>query len=474
MVNNTMDRRGFLKRASALPLLRFSPLLAPGLAGASNCTAGDNKSLVCVFLEGGADSFNFVIPAGQKYQDYLSTRGPLAVHSSESNGFAPGSPYLPATDAELGDFGFNNLLSGFRDLYNQNNLAVVCNVGNLAAPTTKQQFQSGSHLLPETLFAHDAQQKLWQTASNGLAESFGWGGLLLENKDTCNDGADTSAALSITHSNTWLTSPMERYTSLKALQQIPPLAGHDEDVYGASPAVRAILKSQNLSASNGARSTFEQSIANSIDNTITATRALNNIVIGNEFSVDMSYGGHNSLAAQLETVARLINARESLNMGRQVFFVTLGGWDTHRAQNTVLSNLLAHVNEALSEFQKAIDSMGKSNSVTTFTASEFGRTLTASGDGTDHGWGGHSFVMGGAVDGGKIYGNFPEFTTVNNPDDADDGSGSFAGRIIPKIATSQYAATLGDWMGLTEAERNSIFPDLANGGFSTDNLGFML
>jgi len=474
MKNTKSNRRGFLKSAATLPLLRFSPLLAPAVSSASTCTPGDYKSLVCVFFEGGADTFNFVLPSGQKYQDYLNVRGPLAVHDSADSGYAPGSPYLNANDSSIGSFGFNGLLPGFRDLYNQNKLAVVCNVGNLAAPTSKQQFQSGAHPLPETLFAHDAQQKLWQTAGNALAESFGWGGLILENKDTCNANANTSAAMSITHANTWLNSPVERYTSIQPSRQIPPLRGYDENISGVSSAVQAVLNNLKNTASGGERSVFEQSIANSIDNTISATQALNDVLIGPEFAVDMDYTSTNTLAAQLETVARLIKARESLNMGRQVFFVNLGGWDTHRNQNTVLERLLPQVNEALTQFQSAIDSLGKENSVTTFTATEFGRTLTASGDGTDHGWGGHAFVMGGSVDGGKIYGDFPDFSVDNNLDDADDGSGTFAGRIIPKIAVSQYGATLGDWMGLTSAEQNSVFPSLLTGSFSNSNLGFMV
>lgn len=157
-------------------------------------------------------------------------------------------------------------------------------------------------------------------------------------------------------------------------------------------------------------------------------------------------------------------------MGKQVFFVGLSGWDTHSNQNVRIEPLLTELNTALTDFQVAINDMGKANTVTTFTASDFGRTLTTNGDGTDHGWGGHSLVMGGAVDCGKIYGDFPSFASQNNPDDAGDNN-NFAGRIIPKIGVCQFAATLADWMGVIPQEQEDMLTNLSN--FTTKNLEFM-
>ena len=176
----------------------------------------------------------------------------------------------------------------------------------------------------------------------------------------------------------------------------------------------------------------------------------------------------NRLETQLHLVARLIAARESLGLSRQMFFVRMGGWDTHSNQNERFPVLLNELEGALAPFTRALDALGLGDSVTTFTASDFGRTLTSNGNGTDHGWGGHAFAFGGAVQGGNLYGSMPDFSMNNNPDEASDGNG-FAGRLIPTLSVNQYGATLARWMGVEDAALDGVFPGLAN--FAQRDLG---
>lgn len=432
------------------PFLKYSPLLSSSAAFANS---NDQKSLVCVFLLGGADSFNFVVPGGIKYDEYLATRGSLAV---------PRDQLLASVDNAQGPFGFNSLLPGLHNLYENNQLAIISNVGNLIKPTSQQDF-AASTALPQSLFAHDAQQKLWQTGSGNLAQSLGWGGSIAAQIANCNALSNISTSISIAGSNTWLTNLQESYINLSPNAPIAQMRGHNP-----ASNIQQTLETLLIDAKENADSPFGQQMAHGITR---AKRTADNLAgaINNHPVSNMPTS--NRLGRQLHLVARMISAREQLNMGRQVFFVGIDGWDTHTNQNVRLVPLLTELNAALSDFQSAINAMGKTDSVTTFTASDFGRTLTSNGDGTDHGWGGHAFIMGGSVKGGQIYGDLPSFTSTNNPDDAGGSNNNFAGRIIPKISVAQYGATLASWMGVTDFERDIMLPNLSN--FAEKNLGFM-
>ena len=451
---NTFNRRSFLRhagKAGALPLLQYAPLLASNNAAAA-CNESAPRSLVCVFLLGGADSFNFVVPSGAAYTDYLATRGAMAVTDDS---------LLTANDSLIGEIGFNDMLPGLHDLYQNQQLAVVSNVGNLVQPTSKAQF-SNSQALPQDLFAHNSQQKLWQTGSGDLAVDAGWGGSIAQNIADCNNATNVATSISIAGSNSWLSNLQQSYVSLSPNADIQRMRAYADSSTTVSTLEQLLAQSKANSSSP-----FAQEAAHGITR---SRETANNLYAAlQEHTVD-DMVPTTDLALQLHLVARLISAREQLGMGKQVFFVGLGGWDTHSNQNQRMVPLLNELNTALTSFQTTINNMGKSNSVTTFTASDFGRTLTTNGDGTDHGWGGHALVMGGAVNGGKIYGSFPSFASVDNPNDAGDGD-NFAGRIIPSISVAQYGATLADWMGTSNAERDTMLPNLSN--FAIKNLGFM-
>lgn len=463
--NFQKHRRNLLKQVAALPLGAGVSMLAGNDALAMDCAG--SKSLVCLFLAGGADSFNMFVPGSDRaYTDYINSRGPIAI---------PESGLLNVSDADQGAFGFNALLPAFRDLYNQDRLAVVSNVGTLIRPTSQSDYLA-EQALPESLFAHNTQQKLWQTGAGIVsgASGFGWGGAIASHSANCNGPGAVTSAFSIAGNSPWLESADARYISLNsdvAVERMFGLANISDWIPPTrlSRVGRTIeaLIAQGEASGNPA---MLRTIADGIDQATIATSSLHTALSRNTLP-QFRFDSKNKLASQLHLVARLIASREELGMTRQVFFVQMGGFDTHSDQGEREPVLMRELNDAVTGFQDVIDDLGFATSVTSFTASDFGRTLTSNGNGTDHGWGGHNFVFGGAVDGGRIVGQMPSYSSTNNPDEASESDGTFAGRLIPQISVNQYGATLSRWMGMGEAELTAALPDLQN--FATRDLGFM-
>ncbi len=468
--SNRIDtkRRKLLKAIAAMPAIggvsmMGAPVPVAQAQAAANCGP---RSLVCIFLAGGADSFNMFIPGGARFDDYQRVRSNLAV--SEAN-------LIEDSDARVGAIAFNSMIDSIADLYSENRLAVIANCGPLIRPTTQQDYLAGISL-PQSLFAHDAQQRLWQNGGGSVASSagIGWGGRIADYAARCNPGAEVTPAFSISGTNLWQSSINTDYITLRALVPVRNMDGYN-NISDWIPADRLSRISRALVAGNSdavGRSPFrmEQEVGGAYEGAVTATTNLRSAIDNNPVS-DFRFDSTNRLAGQLHYVAQLIAAREELGMQQQVFFVRMGGWDTHSEQLGRLPALLSEFNDAIRGFQQAIDGMRKSDSVTSFTSSDFGRTLTSNGDGTDHGWGGHAFVFGGAVDGGQVIGTLPDYSATNNADDTGDQSGQFAGRLIPTISVSQYGATIARWMGVPESDIPGLFPDLAN--FSVSDLGFM-
>lgn len=464
--NFQKQRRKLLKQLAAVPLGSGVSMLTGTDALAMGCDGGA-KSLVCLFMAGGADSFNMFVPgSNQGYSDYLESRGEIAI---------PESGLLNVSDADQGAFGFNAQLPAFKNLYDQNRMTVVSNVGTLIRPTSQSDYLA-EQALPESLFAHNTQQKLWQTGAGIVSgtSSFGWGGAITEHAVTCNGPSAITPAFSIAGSNPWLDAANSRYISLNADFAVERMYGLD-NISEWIPSTRLSrvgntledLIAQGEASGNPA---MLRTISSGIDRATVATASLHAALRRNTLP-QMSYDGRNKLAKQLHLVARLIAAREELGMTRQVFFVLMGGFDTHSDQGVREPVLMRELNAAVTAYQDTIDDIGAANSVTTFTASDFGRTLTSNGNGTDHGWGGHNFVFGGAVDGGRVVGEMPSYRRNDNPDDAGEDDGSFAGRIIPKLSVNQYGATLSRWMGVDESAIEQALPDLRN--FAVRDLGFM-
>ncbi len=456
-----LGRRKFLTVAglatAGITLSTFPKVLGERAAAQTGA-----RSLVCIFLGGGADSFNMFVPRdvrqeGHSHAVYSATRGSFAI---------PASSLLPIGD---GSFGLNPALPGMAEIANQNKLAVVTNVGPLVRPTTKADFQA-RRSVPQSLFAHDAQQKLWQTGSSTLVSDQGWGGSV-----TAAVSEDVLApSFSTNGSNVWSSGVGAKYSRISPTISVSLLDGYDPGTRDWIPRFTSLNEAlmTNLELAKSSANPFDQVATESLESSILTTEALLAATSDSEANdVGMDDVAGTRLGAQLRLVAKLIKNRDQLEMPRQVFFVRLDGWDTHGEQAERFPQLLSELDNAASSFQRSMDGLEMADSVTAFTASDFGRTLTINGDGTDHGWGGHSFIMGGAVNPGQ-FGTLPNLTaSASNPDDIGDRNSNFAGRIIPTTSVSQHGATLARWMGLSDAQIDDAFPELSN--FKTRDLGFL-
>ncbi len=466
-----LQRRAFLKRTLALSAVGAAAPLALNLAAigeAAAAEASDYKALVCVFFYGGNDYANTFIPCDLKnYDRYAAIRG--GASGRKRGGIALGhdelaatvlTPVAPQTLTDDLQYALAPEMTAVAPLFNAGRAAVLLNVGPLMAPLTLRQYKSSDRVkypLPPKLFSHNDQQSVWQ-ADGSEGATVGWGGRLGDlalgsNKTsslTCISAAGNAVFVS---GNTALQYEISPSGAIP----IWPAKGAVYGSVAASMALRTLITqpSQNVLEEEFARVTRR-----SMDLEVVVNSALKPVTLTTPFDA----GGKNTLAQQLRVVARLIGARETLGARRQVFFVSLGGFDTHAGLMNNHPKLMAQVNEALGAFYQATVELGVADKVTTFTASDFGRTLTSNGDGSDHGWGGHHLIMGGAVKGGRYYGTAPKVSV-----DSDDQVGQ--GRLLPSTATDQMSATLAQWFGVAASDLQAILPNI--GRFDTANLGFM-
>lgn len=429
----------------------------------------DHKSLVCIFLLGGNDSLNTLIPySNAEYQKYANVRQTMAIAHDQ---------LLPVMANKLG---FHPNLPGLRDLYNEGKLAVANNIGNLFEPVSRDvyfDYLDGNNPglnVPPDLFAHNHQQEIWQTnlAPNAGTTNPGWGGTMNDLLVAANDNSDIPSAFSISGNNLWQAGVNTHTFGIRAGAGIDDFNDFKNTSWpNWQPSrVEAWHKILNLPRSD----VLQMQAANSFKDTRFRANLLRDAFQqAPEFQT--SFNNRNGLALQLRSVAKMIAIREQLGLKRQIFFVSADAYDTHSNQLIVHRGLMTTLNDAMLSFQRTLEEMGVEQSVTTFTASEFGRTLTSNGNGTDHAWATDYLVMGGAVDGGKTHGDPIQYSDV--PQDQrlteklfgseDVGSGRF----IPKYSTDQYGATLAKWMGVNDSDLGIIFPNLNN--FSSQNLGFM-
>ena len=472
------SRREFLAHAgcgtvSAAALLSGLGRFALIDALAQSTTPSGYQALVCVFLFGGNDANNVVIPY-TNYADYAAVRGSaifavpqadlLQINPSSLQGITFG------LHPRLGDaFGANPSLLG---LWNQGNVAIVCNTGPLIQPVTRSQYRAGlAH--PYQLFSHSDQQNLWQTSYANGPKQTGWGGSTVDR--TGGSGGTFPAIASIAGVTVFSTGQNTRPLVLSAAPT-PLNATLKLFKYGNNPPEQAILDAL-VSDEQDPMPALVQGAAKITSSALDASKALSTDPMLNTAFPTTSLGN------QLKQVAKLISLAPQLGVSRQVFFTSLGGFDTHTGQGAFNTNngqagLLSQVSQAIGAFYNATVELGVANQVTLFTSSDFSRTFVPGGGstGTDHAWGSHQFVVGGAVAGGDFYGQYPPLVlgTSNPPDtdsvDTDNGSGS-RGRWIPTTSVDQYAATLATWYGLSSSDRALVFPNLGN--FSPQTLGFM-
>jgi uncharacterized protein (DUF1501 family) len=434
----------------------------PGVLGGT-----DYRALVCVFLYGGNDSFNMLLPRDNShYNTYSATRQGLAIPQGQ---ILPLSPTVAPSDG--GQYGLHPKMAGLKSLFDTGKAALVSNVGPLLYPINKTQYENESVPVPAQLFSHSDQQLLWQTPTADTVERMGWGGRLADLFFATNPNPLLSMNISLDGENVYQAgvqvSPY--FMSPYGAEAIWPVT---DETYNARRRTTfdALM---NASYAHPFQRAYVQKVKRSRDIQVQITNALlgapGDQAPYSAFDTAWAATGREVpyIARQLQMVARIIGVRSALGMRRQIFFVSAGGFDTHDTQLADQAELMEDLSLSLKTFYDVINStqINLASSVTTFTASDFGRTLSSNGDGTDHGWGSHHVVVGGAVNGNRIYGALPSLLANNNPDDAGYG------QIIPTTSVDQYAATLATWYGVDATQRATLFPNL--GRFATPSLGFM-
>jgi uncharacterized protein (DUF1501 family) len=456
------SRRLFLQAASALGtqagLAQGAAPLAMSLAGLSalasqSAHAADvstgYRALVCLFMAGGNDSHNWVVPIdAAEYAQYASVRRELAWNAAQLQ---------PITSTSQGSgrrFGMPMELAPLRDLYEAGRAAVIANIGTLERPVTKAEYQASAGL-PSKLFSHNDQQSVWQSLSPEGARS-GWGGRIGDILASANANP-VFTSISTSGNAIFLTGA--NVTQYQVGSDGPVKVNALTDWWSgnvAAPLRRTLARG----GSHVMQSEYTRVMQRSLDTTATLLSALAGTAVPALPTTPVALPGggtltlsSDGLAKQLRMVAQLVAAGQTLGMRRQVFMVNIGGFDTHANQMRDQPPLMARVAQSIGYFMNALNGVGLQNNVTLFTASDFGRTLTSNGDGSDHGWGSHHFVAGGAVRGREIYGRMP-ITALGTADDV--GSG----RLLPSTGVTQLAARLGGWMGLSAAEQAWVLPNL--------------
>jgi uncharacterized protein (DUF1501 family) len=476
-------RRAFLYRSGQLAMMGGALPLGLNLAAlgeAAALTAADYKALVCVFLYGGNDHANTVVSYDladhARYRAIRSagaSAGFSGIHlerqSLAATVLTPARP-LP----ESRQFALNPAMTGMATLFNAGKAAVLLNIGPLVRPTTKGEYFSpnrAKHPLPPKLFSHNDQASLWQSSSAEGA-TVGWGGGLGD-LALSNNGNALFTCITITGNGVYLAGNTALQFACSTAGPVPlgigTPAGYLMGSQAAWQAARSIMQEPRL---HQLENEYNRVAKRALEAEAEVSSALAAVALRTSFDAS------NPLASQLAMVAKLIGARTALGTKRQVFFVSMGGFDLHDDLLRLQPGLLARASEALVSFHAATVELGVADRVTAFTASDFGRSLSSNGNGTDHGWGGHQFIIGGAVKGAAFYGTPPPMS-VGNTGSPDDQWHVGNGRLLPTTAVDQLAATLGRWFGASASDLNMIVPNLRNFGgsqagiaYPTD-LGFM-
>jgi len=463
-------RRKFIKAAAAGGIAhafaRTAGTVHAQMAGTGGF--GDYKALVCLFLFGGNDSWNMVVPTSTaEYNAYARSRG----GGTSSTLAIDRSALLPITlqGESSGDptYGFHPSMTGTRDLFSSGKLAVMANVGPLIRPTTKAQYQTAAttgHTLPPQLFSHNDQQDQWHSLRGRATLKSGWAGRVADVLNAQTGAQSLSVNVSLAGQTYFQASDIAKPYVMGANGPTPFTAF---PTTGIGPSRRAAFEAV-LSASSGSTSNtiYERAFAGVQQRAVQfADRISAAIAAGYSFTALPNTGTLSSLQQQLRTVAKIISARESLGLSRQIFFVSTGGFDQHDDLVRDQPGLLSNVSLSIKSFHDAMTEIGMENNVTLFTHSDFGRTLTSNGDGSDHAWGGVQLVSGGAVRGGRFYGGYPLL-------EIGSASEIGGGRFIPAISSDQYAATLATWFGVADSDLSKVAPSLSN--FATRNLGFLV
>ncbi|MBL9173201.1 MAG: DUF1501 domain-containing protein [Verrucomicrobiales bacterium] len=482
---NPISRRGFLRQINCAAVgsgALLNTLLNLKLANSLTAqTTPSHKALVCLFLNGGMDSFNFLVPTDSRYNTYSVSRG---VAGSEGGLSIAQSSLLPLTNAMSG-YGLHPSCPQIRDMVNgtgqfpQKRLSFIANLGTLVQPITKAQYnawENGNNAalpVPRALFSHSDQAEHWQTAvPQGLAHLTGWVGRAADILNAAHNQGGVSMSISLNGNNV-----------LQVGNQTQPFAitpngslTFSSDA-GGSPINPLQLKNSTL------RSTLDQHYANLLTEsfaqiTKSSDEAQQYFQAQYESTgaslgatVDALFPASNAVAMTLKAVLKSIKISSQLGLSRQSFFVNIGGWDHHGELLDTHAGMLSTLDTAIGAFQRGLDLLGLSNQVITFSASDFGRTLRSNGRGSDHAWGGNAFVFGGPVDGGKLFGTYPSLA-LDGSDDVGRG-----GRMLPSMPIDKYFAELMRWFGVPNGSLSYVLPNISNFynvNSTTPPIGFVL
>ena len=456
-----INRRDFLKSsgAAAAATLAATPGLTYAQMIGTGAPFGDYKALVCVFMFGGNDSFNMLVPrSNAEYSVYAASRQNLAIAQTDLLAINPQT-------SDGVDYGLHPAMGSLQQLFNNSDdVALVSNVGPLIEPTTRDQYFNQSVDLPPQLFSHNDQQDQWLSLRGKSVSNTGWAGRIADLIRTNVAGQQMATNASLFGNNTF-------QSAAEAVPYVMGATGPDEFAYMSSDPNAGLLYDQRQAFESiidaQYPTIYERGFAaiqrRAIDNAETVSAAIAAAEASGAITTVFPQG---QLGTQLSTVAKLIASRDLLQMERQIFFVATGGFDSHDNQNQDQPGLLANISDCIAAFHSAMtNDLGIGDEVSTFTQSDFGRTLTSNGDGTDHAWGANQIVVGGAVNGRDMYGTYP-LLQINGADDVGGG------RLIPTTSADQYAATLAKWFGIPDVDLDIVAPHIDN--FVQRDLGFMV
>lgn len=458
------SRRRFLARSAQIALGSAAAWATLGrlqMAHAASRDSDQYRALVCIYLFGGNDSFNMVVPrTAAAYANYQAARPNLSIAQASL------LPITPQSGGAGTQWGLHPAMTGLQSLFESGQAALLANVGPLAAPTSKTDYEARRVPLPPQLFSHIDQQAYSMSMGNETAAKTGWGARIADRLASTGYRADTAfpTSISLAGSNMWQAGAEDGVYAMgtNGPTRINDTLRGDSTWSRIVPRREAFLKLLDNARTDGSLFTREHARMSkrALDFSEFAYGAINAVPA---LTTAFPPAGENRLADALLTVAKTIAARQALGQKRQVFFVSLGGWDTHDNLLADHAQLLGSLSQALAAFYQATVELGVSREVTAFTMSDFGRTLNNNGDGTDHGWGGHSWLVGGDVVGRRIYGQMPELRLGSNLDVG-------RGRLIPTTAIEQLGSTLARWSGLRYGDALDIFPNLRNFGSGADYL----
>lgn len=433
--------------SAGVPML--TPLITAGAASAQ--TTNDYKALVCIAQYGGNDQSNSVMPrSGSAYSSYQAGRPSLAIPISNILSILPNIFSGP-------DVGFSPSLPGLRTLFEQGRCAVLANVGPLVEPITRDQWRAGSKRVPRQLFSHADQYSIWESGLPDRTSQSGWLGRLGDlTANAFNPTSQVSITMSIAGTSLILAGDqtIQYQISSGGVARV----GYVDSLYGSAAGGAAFKQLFTQSGPNVLQDGLSSITSRAINNADLVETALN------QQAPLTTVFPNTNLGNQAKMVARMIGARTRLSQRRQIFLISAGGWDTHDSVTTEHPIRLAELDGAMSALYAATAEMGVASNVTQFTVSDFGRCLQHNGRGSDHGWGGHHFILGGAVQGRRVYGSWPT-VALGGPEDAGNGA------LVPTTSLDEYGATLARWFGASTAQLNTVMPNLSR--FATPNLGFL-